>query len=154
MISVKTRVSLKYTGPALDAGQMDVYEASANMIAFSEFMVGFVKVTYGDSAEAKAEVSGFDHSSFITDLVFSFVGVGATIYSSLTPGKIWEVVKGAFDLWKHLKGSPPASVSHEGLSVTVTNNSGTILNVRTEISESCPERQGVRGSRQVRARRL
>ena len=30
---VKTSVTLRYEGPALDAGRMDVYEASANMIA-------------------------------------------------------------------------------------------------------------------------
>lgn len=66
---MKTRVSLRYLGPALDDGRMDVYEASKNMIAFSEFMVAAVKTTYGESAEAKAEVAGFEHGSFVTDLV-------------------------------------------------------------------------------------
>ena len=129
---MKTRVSLKYFGPALDAGRMDVYEASANMIAFSEFMVIAVKVTYGDAAEAKAEVAGFDHNCFVTDLVFSVGGTAATIFTALTPQQLWEVVKGAFDVWKHLKGSPPAAVTHQGQSVTVTNNSGNIIQVRTE----------------------
>lgn len=129
---MKTRVTLKYTGPALDAGRMDVYEASANMIAFSEFMVAAVKVTYGDAADAKAEVAGFDHGSFETDLVFSVAGSAATIFTALTPQQLWQVVKGSFALWKHLKGSPPASVVHQGQNVSVVNNSGTILQVRTE----------------------
>jgi len=132
MQSMKTRVSLKYRGPALDAGRMDVYEAAANMIAFSEFMVTAVKVTYGDAADAKAEVAGFDRSCFVTDLVFSVGGSAATIFTALTPQQLWNVVKGAFDLWKHLKGSPPANVTHQGQNVSVTNNSGSILQVRTE----------------------
>ena len=111
---------------------MDVYEASANMIAFSEFMVAAVKVTYGDAADAKAEVAGFDHGSFETDLVFSVAGSAATIFTALTPQQLWQVVKGSFALWKHLKGSPPASVVHQGQNVSVVNNSGTILQVRTE----------------------
>jgi hypothetical protein len=129
---MKTRVSLKYLGPALDAGRMDVYEASANMIAFSEFMVAAVKVTYGDAAEAKAEVAGFDHNCFVTDLVFSVGGTAATIFTALTPQQLWHVVKGAFDLWKHLKGVPPVNVTHSGQTVNVTNNSGEIIQVKTE----------------------
>ncbi|MBB1599988.1 hypothetical protein [Variovorax sp. UMC13] len=111
---------------------MNVYEASANMIAFSEFMVAAVKSTYGDAAEAHAEVAGFEHGSFVTDLVFTVGGSAATVFTALTPAQLWDVVKGAFDLWKHLKGSPPAAIKHDGQSVTVTNNSGHIIQVRTD----------------------
>jgi hypothetical protein len=129
---VKTRVSLKYEGPALDDGRMDVYEASANMIAFSEFMVAAVKVTYGDSTEAKAEVAGHAHNCFVTDLVFTLGGPVASIFSHYTPEQLWSVVKEAFKLWKHLKGQPPASIVHNGPEVNVTNNDGTIIQVKTE----------------------
>ena len=129
---MKTRVTLKYIGPALDLGRMDVYEASANMIAFSEFMVIAVKVTYGDSADAKAEVAGFDRGSFQTDLIFSVGGTAATIFSALTPQQLWHVVKGSFALWKHLRGSPPAHIEHNEQSVSVTNNNGQIIQVRIE----------------------
>jgi hypothetical protein len=111
---------------------MDVYEASANMIAFSEFMVSAVKTTYGESAEAKAEVSGFNHGSFITSLVFSVGGSAATVFTALSGEQLWAVVKGAFSLWKHLKGTPPAAVQNNGQTCTVTNNSGQILQVRTD----------------------
>lgn len=129
---MKTRVSLRYRGPALDAGRMDVYQASTNMIAFSEFMVAAVKSTYGDSAEAKAEVAGFEHGSFVTDIVISVGGGAATIFTALTPQQLWGVVRDAFALWKHLKGSPPTSVVHHDHSVQVGNNSGTILTVHTD----------------------
>lgn len=130
--TMQTNVTIRYTGPALDAGRMDVYEASANMLAFSEFMVAAVKTTYGDAAEARADVSGFAHGSFVTSLVFQVGGQAATIFSGLSAGHLWEVVKGAFDLWKHLKGQPPAAVSHTGQACTVTNNSGQVIQVRTD----------------------
>jgi hypothetical protein len=129
---MQTNVTIRYSGPALDAGRMDVYEASANMIAFSEFMVSAVKTTYGESAEAKAEVSGFNHGSFITSLVFSVGGSAATVFTALSGEQLWAVVKGAFSLWKHLKGTPPATVQNNGQTCTVTNNSGQILQVRTD----------------------
>ncbi len=111
---------------------MDVYKASTNMIAFSEFMVAAVKTTYGENAEAKAEVSGFDHGSFITSLVFSVGGQAATVFTALSAQELWTVVKGAFDLWKHLKGQPPAAVTNNGNTCTVTNNSGQIIQIRTD----------------------
>jgi hypothetical protein len=129
---MKTEIALKYEGPALVDGQMDVYQTSANMIAFTEFMVAAVKETYGSAAEAKAEVAGFEHGSFVTNLVFSVVGSAATIFTALTQEQLLAVVKGAFALWKHLKGSPPAKVEQSGPNVVVTNNNGQIFNVRTE----------------------
>jgi hypothetical protein len=129
---MRTEIALKYEGPALVDGQMDVYQTSSNMIAFTEFMVAAVKETYGSAAEAKAEVAGFEHGSFITNLVFSVVGSAATIFTALTPDQLLAVVKGAFDLWKHLKGTPPAKVEQTGPNVVVTNNNGQIFNVRTE----------------------
>lgn len=129
---MQTNVTIRYIGPALDDGRMDVYKASANMIAFSEFMVAAVKTTYGDSAEAKAEVAGFDHGSFITSLVFSVGGQAATVFTALSANELWSVVKGAFDLWKHLKGQPPAAVQNNGMTCTVTNNTGQIIQIRTD----------------------
>jgi len=34
-----TQPALKYEGPAMVDGQMNVYQTAANMIAFTEFMV-------------------------------------------------------------------------------------------------------------------
>lgn len=79
---MQTRLSLRYTGPAVDAGMMDVYEAAANMVAFSEFIVAAAKVTFGEKAEARAEVAGLGRGSFVTDLVISFGGPLATLFSS------------------------------------------------------------------------
>ena len=129
---METRLSLRYTGPAVDDGLMDVYQASANMIAFSEFMVAAVKASYGETAEARAEVAGFGRGSFITDLVFNVAGSAATMFSSFTSAHLLSVLKDAFALWKHLKGSPPAAVTQSGQNVTVTNNSGQIIQIQTD----------------------
>lgn len=129
---MQTRLSIRYTGPAVDEGMMDVYQASANMIAFSEFMVAAVKASYGESAEASANVAGFGKGSFITDLVFSVGGPSASIFSAFTPEHLVTVLKEAFALWKHLKGSPPAAVEQSGQTVKVTNNSGQIIQVQTD----------------------
>jgi hypothetical protein len=129
---METRLSLRYTGPAVDEGLMDVYQASANMIAFSEFMVAAVKASYGEAAEAKANVAGFGKGSFITDLVFSVGGPAATIFSAFTAEHLTTVLKESFSLWKHLKGAPPAAVTQSGQSVSVTNNAGNIIQVQTD----------------------
>lgn len=133
ILTMETRLSLRYSGQAVDAGLMDVYAASANMIAFSEFMVAAVKAAYGDSAEARAEVAGFGRGSFITDLVFNVGGPAATMFSAFSPEHLLNLVKEAFALWKHLKGSPPAAINQSGdNNVAVTNNNGQIIQVKTD----------------------
>lgn len=112
---------------------MDVYAASSNMIAFSEFMVAAVKATYGDAADARAEVAGFGRGSFITDLVFNVGGPAATMFSVFSPEHLTSLIKEAFDLWKHLQGNPPAAIDQSGQNnVTVTNNSGQVIQVQTD----------------------
>ena len=129
---METRIALSYTGPAVDSGLMDVYEASANMIAFSEFVVVAAKFAFGQSTEARAEVAGFGKGSFVTDLVFNVGGTSATIFTAISPEHLWEFVKDAFALWKHLKGAPPSHVEDNSQWAEVTNNSGQVLQVRTE----------------------
>jgi hypothetical protein len=82
---MKTKIALRYTGPAVDSGLMDVYEASANMIAFSEFVVLSAKSAFGESITARAEVAGFGRGSFITDLIFNVAGVSASVFLLILP---------------------------------------------------------------------
>lgn len=127
-----TSISIRYKGPAVDNGLMDVYQASNNMIAFSEFMVAAVKSKYGDQTDVKAEVAGFEHGSFITNLVMEVGGPAISLFSTLSPKDIYSIVKDAIALWKFLKGKPPASVSYLGPNATVTNNNGHIIQIQTE----------------------
>jgi hypothetical protein len=131
---MEARIALKYSGPAVESGLMDVYEASANMIALSEFIVAAAKTVYGDSAEARAEVAGFARGSFLTDLVFNVAHSSATIFSSFSIDQLWKVVGGAIDLWKHLKGSPPSNIvnNNQTQTVEVSNNSGQIIQVHAD----------------------
>lgn len=129
---METRLTLRYTGPDVDSGRMDVYAASSNMIAFSEFMVAAVKATFGDKADARAEVAGFGQGSFLTDLVFNVGGPLASIFTTVSPKDLLTVIKESFALWKHLKGAPPSAIDNHGQQVSVTNNSGQIIQVKTE----------------------
>lgn len=132
MEGMETSLTLKYSGPAVDDGRMDVYAASANMIAFSEFMVVATKATFGEQATAHAEVTGFAKGSFATNLLFSIGGQAATILTTVPADQLMTVIKGAFSLWKHLKGSPPKGVQHAEQTVTVTNNAGQVIQVQTQ----------------------
>ncbi len=130
---MEARLKLKYLGPAVEEGLMDVYQASANMIAFSEFMVVAAKAAYGEKIEARAEVAGFGRGSFITHLVFSFAGPIATIISAATPDHLLRITNDAFHIWKHLRGYPAKTIEQtDGQMVNVTNNDGDIVQVRIE----------------------
>lgn len=131
---MQTRLSLRYSGPAVDSGLMDVYQASANMIAFSEFVVAAAKSAYGEQTQARAEVAGFGRGSFFTDIVFSVAGPAATLFSAISPKDFLDVIKQAFELWKHLRGAAPANITHDttNQTVKVTNNNGQILQVKIE----------------------
>jgi hypothetical protein len=128
---MKTQIALRYVGPTVEAGNMDVYSAAANMVAFSEFVVAAAKATFGETVVARAQVAGFARGSFSTDLVFDLAGLAATIYSAGSIRDLLQTLKEAIDLWRHLKGSPPAKVAHHEQIVTITNNSGQIIQVST-----------------------
>ena len=129
---MQTRLNLRYDGPLVDSGLMNVYQASSNMIAFSEFMVAASKTVFGDQIQATAEVAGFARGSFVTDLVFNFIGPAATIFSAFSSDQLLTVIKESIGLWKHLAGQPPKQVqevNHQ--EIKVTNNSGQIIQVQT-----------------------
>ena len=131
---MQTRLRLRYAGPAVEAGLMDVYEASANMIAFSEFVVVAAKSTFGEQIDARAQVAGIGRGSFVTELVFNVMGPGLTIFAATPPELLIKILKEAIDIWKHLKGSPPARIEHvqQEQTVKVTNNNGDVIQVQTQ----------------------
>lgn len=126
---MQTTISLKYNGPAVDAGLMDAYEVAANMIAFSDFVVLATKTLYGEKTEVRAEVAGFGKGSFVTDLFFQIIGETATLLSSGTPKELIGLVAESLKLWKHLKGEPPADMERltEDNGVRVKNRDGKVI---------------------------
>lgn len=130
---METRLSLKYSGPSVDAGLMDIYQVSANMIAFSEFVVVASKITYGDKVEVKVEVSGFEQGSFLTSMVFSIANHAIPLFATFTPSEVLAIINESFALWKHLKGDVPASIKQDtNQSISIENNSGQVIQVKTE----------------------
>ena len=130
-VPMDSNVSLRYTGPAVEAGVMDVYQASANMIAFTEFVVAASRLTFGPDVSTKAEIKAFARGSFSTDLVINVAGATASVFATVSPSDLWTVVKEAVALWKHLRGNKPSKVEHHGQHVTITNNNGQVINVQT-----------------------
>jgi hypothetical protein len=127
-----TRIALRYSGPAVESGQMDVYEVSANMIAFSDFVVLLSKSAFDDTVETRASVAGFGRGSFVTDIVFNVAGACSAVFAALPavdPKTLWLVLKEALALWKHLKGAPPTKVEDAGPQLSVTNNNGQVIQV-------------------------
>lgn len=125
---------LRYSGPSVTNGRMDVYEVAANMAAFSDYVIVAAHKTYGDAIEVKAEVTAFSHGSFETDLLFHVAGAAAAIWTA-TPDMagLITAVKESLGLYRFLQGSPPASVQHvDNRSVSVTNNNGQMTVVQIE----------------------
>lgn len=129
---METRFSLRYEGAAVESGLMPVHEAASTMVAFSQFVVAAVKVTFGDQAQAHADVAGFSRGSFTTDLVFHVAGVAATVLTAAAPKDLLEIIKQSFELWKFLRGEPPREVRRLNDGIQVTNNNGQIIQVRAE----------------------
>ena len=108
---------------------MNVYDAAANMTAFSDFVVAAAHKIYGEDVYVKAEVTAFKHGSFGTDLLFEVVGAAAANLPMLPDVvSVATTVKESLELYRFLKGEEPQKVEHhEDNSVHVTNNTGTIM---------------------------
>ncbi len=125
---------LKYNGPAVDDGTMDVYETATNMMAFSDYVVTAAHAIFGEETQVKAEVSAFKSGSFETDLLFHLAGFGASMWSASTDiGGLLLAIKESLGLYKFLRGQPPARVERlDDHSVNVTNNNGEMIVVQTQ----------------------
>jgi hypothetical protein len=128
-------IVLRYQGPAVDDGTMDVYEVAANMVAFSDYVVAATHKLYGEEVKVKAEVNAFQQGSFVTDLTFQVLGVAGTIFAA-TPDMqgVVSVVKESLGLFNFLQGQVPEKVERTDNSnnVTVTNVNGNVTIVQTE----------------------
>lgn len=122
-------ILLRYQGPAVEDGTMNVYDAAANMTAFSDFVVAAAQKIYGENVHIKAEVTAFKHGSFGTDLLFEVVGAAAAMLPILPDiVSVATTVKESLELYRFLKGEEPQKIeSREDNSVNVTNNSGNII---------------------------
>jgi len=131
MSEESAKLSLKYYGKAVDEGRLNVYEAAATMLAFSEFVTEAGKVVFGPKIEMRAEVEGFRQGSFLTDMLFQVVGPAVPLLASVDMGEVLKTIKSAFELYKHLKGSPPKEVKQEQntQTVNITNQDGKVINI-------------------------
>jgi hypothetical protein len=122
-------ILLRYQGPAVEDGTMNVYDAAANMTAFSDFVVSAAHKIYGEDVHVKAEVTAFKHASFGTNLLFEVVGAAATILPILPDVvSVATTIKESIELFRFLKGEKPKKVEYRNdNSINVTNNSGNII---------------------------
>lgn len=122
-------ILLRYQGPAVDDGAMNVYDAAASMVAFSDFVVVAAHKLYGEDVQVKAEVTAYKHASFGTDLLFEVVGASMAVLPFIPDiVSVATTVKESIELFRFLKGEKPASIQYgDNNTITVTNNgSGSI----------------------------
>ena len=127
-------ILLRYQGPSVDDGTMNVYDVAKNMVAFSDYVVEATHKVYGKDVQVTAEVNAFQRGSFVTDLVFNVAGVGATMLT-IAPdiGGVVTAVKESLELFVFLKGEKPTKIEHrDDRSVNVTNNNGQVTQVNIE----------------------
>lgn len=128
-------ILLRYQGPAVDDGTMDVYQVGANMMAFADFVVAATHKLYGEGVKVKAEVNAFNQGSFETDLVFQVLGaVGTVLAATPDMAGVISVVKESLGLFSFLEGKSPEKVERVDNSnnLTVTNVNGNVTIVQTE----------------------
>jgi len=127
-------ILLRYRGPAVDDGTMDVYDAAKNMVAFSDYVVAATHQVYGQDVVVRAEVSAFQRGSFETDLLFQVVGMAATVLSaSPAIDSVITAVKQSLELFVFLKGEAPSKIEHrDDRSINVINNNGNVMQVNIE----------------------
>lgn len=132
---IEDQLSLEYKGPATDTGRMDAYDAASAIMAFSDFLAIVSKTAVGQKAEVKTEIQAFRNESFDIDFA---VTIGGT-YISLTatgtsPAHIFSLLKFALEAWKHLKGSPPKSITHnEDGTINIENHYGDVNNYHGDV---------------------
>jgi hypothetical protein len=158
MEQARMQLSLSYHGEAVDSGRLDVYEAAANMMAFSDFVTAAGKSMYGPTVHLKAEVSGFRAGSFVTDVTFQLALPAASLLGLVDIQEMLKTLKDALEIWRHLKGAPPAKVeqkSGDGDHIEVTNNSGDVIIVnRPSVTLVLNDDTGARAVEQFIARPL
>lgn len=138
-------IVLRYQGPAVEDGSMDVYDAAKNMTAFSDYVIVAAHKIYGEQIEVRAEVNAFQRGSFVTDLAFHVMGVAAVVLP-LAPdlGGVINAIRESLDLYVFLRGDPAQKIEHrDDRSVHVTNNNGQIIQVNIEsLSLALDEKAG------------
>lgn len=127
-------ITLKYSGPAADSGQLDAYETAGNIIAFSDFLSVLAKTAYGQNVKLKTEVRAFEKGSFAVSFALDLGGIMASLFSGIaSPKDLYELAKHSFQAWKHLQGEDPKSVTHiDDQHVEVVNNSGVAATFRAD----------------------
>lgn len=129
---METQLSLRYHGPTVDGGTMNVYSVATNLVAFSDFVVAAARVVYGEKAHVRAEVAGFGRGSFVTDLAIQVAGTLPVLFAATSIEQLLSTMNAAIELWKHLRGSPPQMVEQKEQGIHVTNRDGEVRIVQIE----------------------
>ncbi len=125
-------LALKYSGPEVDDGAMGVYDVAANMVGMSDYVVSAAHAVYGDKSRVTAQVRAFNRGSFEIELLFHMAGLtGSVLAAQPNLPDLFAAIKDSFELFKFLKGEPPAAVSHnvEQGTVHVENLNGDLTTV-------------------------
>ncbi|BAV32341.1 hypothetical protein SCL_0015 [Sulfuricaulis limicola] len=130
------QLSLIYSGPAVESGEMDAYEAGASIMAFGDFLGIVARAAYGDNAKIKTNIQGVGKGSFEIDFSIHAAGIAATIFSGISgPKDLCELISQSFSIWKLLRGETPTKFSIEGDRLIVETNNGTINYFHADVAK-------------------
>jgi len=133
---VEGPVVLKYSGANFDRGQMDAYLAADALVGFAKLAEISGTMAYGRECKVNAQIHGFSRGSSELKLLVDVVNISAQFFAMVAaPNDIFNLISGAIELFKFLKGEPPKSVkkadnaAYDG-GVVVENNFGetTVVN--------------------------
>lgn len=128
-------ISLRYTGAAISARQgMDAYDVAEAIDGFTDFLRSITQITYGEEAQPQLTVRGFREGSLGIEFVYDVAGAATTIFSSVGPQSLLDLIKNIFKLLEHLKGQAPKSIkSADRGGVIVENNDGDTILVSNSV---------------------
>lgn len=146
--------SLKYEGPAVDAGRMNAREIGPVLFAASSLLETSSALLYGNEGRVRLDVlSDFQHGSFVVD--FSVVAQAAENVSILGQDELRLILEtvglvgsgGLVGLLLKLRGRKPEKVETEnGKTVLVVNDNRITLNAHeSRLYFNSEVREGLNG---------
>lgn len=122
----KHTLFLKYSGPAVDGGQMDAYVAASSIIAFSNFIQEVGVECFGEKAKISTEIQAFNHGSFEIEFGLNLLSLAANLFGGLVaPAAFVEIIKNVFDIYEFLDKKPPTEITKvDNDSILIENAHG------------------------------
>lgn len=130
-----SNVSLVYAGERVASGEMDAAAVAQSILTFGRFIGIVAEAVHTPEVEVRTTVRGIHSGCFEVEFGI-YLTEAAGILFATDHVTLPTHIKHVLGLLKHLNGRKPADTHHEGTSVKVTNNNGTIIVVEGPVYSS------------------